>query len=69
MLVLPTVITVGHYFDKKQTFAIGLSMCGEGIGTFAIAPLANFLRGEVEWRYAHYIYGKQHSGSILVTNS
>jgi hypothetical protein len=33
------VVTVSHYFRDKRAFAMGLAICGSGIGTFIFAPL------------------------------
>lgn len=44
------VVIVAYYFDKKRSFATGLSVCGSGIGTFVFAPLTQFLLNEYGWR-------------------
>lgn len=44
------VVIVAYYFDKKRSFATGLSVCGSGIGTFIFAPLTQWLIAEYGWR-------------------
>lgn len=49
------VVIVAYYFDKKRSFATGLSVCGSGIGTFLFAPFIQFLIVEYGWRGATLI--------------
>lgn len=44
------VVIVAYYFEKRRSFATGLSVCGSGIGTFVFAPLTQFLLAEYGWR-------------------
>uniref|UniRef100_A0A1B6C2J0 Major facilitator superfamily (MFS) profile domain-containing protein n=1 Tax=Clastoptera arizonana TaxID=38151 RepID=A0A1B6C2J0_9HEMI len=44
------VVIVAYYFDRRRSFATGLSVCGSGIGTFLFAPLTNHLLAEYGWR-------------------
>ncbi|KAL0112510.1 hypothetical protein PUN28_012080 [Cardiocondyla obscurior] len=44
------VVIVAYYFDKKRSFATGLSVCGSGIGTFMFAPITQYLLAEYGWR-------------------
>lgn len=45
-----SVVIVAYYFDRKRSFATGLSVCGSGIGTFIFAPLIQMLLEEYGWR-------------------
>ncbi|XP_022916238.1 monocarboxylate transporter 12-like [Onthophagus taurus] len=45
-----SVVIVAYYFDKKRSFATGLSVCGSGIGTFIFAPLIQLLLDHYGWR-------------------
>ncbi|XP_053395178.1 monocarboxylate transporter 12-B-like isoform X1 [Mercenaria mercenaria] len=49
---LPAVVSVGHYFEKKRTFAVGLASCGSGIGSFIFNPLTKYLIDVYAWRGA-----------------
>lgn len=44
------VVIVAYYFDKRRSFATGLSVCGSGIGTFIFAPLTQVLLEHYGWR-------------------
>lgn len=44
------VVIVAYYFDKRRSFATGLSVCGSGIGTFIFAPLTQYLIEAYGWR-------------------
>lgn len=44
------VVIVAYYFDKRRSFATGLSVCGSGIGTFIFPPLIQKLLTEYGWR-------------------
>lgn len=44
------VVIVAYYFDKKRSFATGISVCGSGIGTFLFPPLIQFLIDQYGWR-------------------
>jgi len=50
MLFIPSVVAVSSYFEKRQSIAIGVAVCGSGVGTFAIAPLASSLLTEYSWK-------------------
>ncbi|KAG5681632.1 hypothetical protein PVAND_011048 [Polypedilum vanderplanki] len=44
------VVIVAYYFDKKRSFATGISVCGSGIGTFLFPPLIQSLIEYYGWR-------------------
>jgi MFS transporter, MCT family, solute carrier family 16 (monocarboxylic acid transporters), member 9 len=44
------VVIVAYYFDKKRSFATGISVCGSGIGTFIFPPIIQYLITEFGWR-------------------
>lgn len=51
------VVIVAYYFEKRRSFATGLSLCGSGIGTFIFAPLTQLLIEEYGWRGSILILG------------
>jgi MFS family permease len=57
MMYLPAIVMVGYYFDKRRALATGIAVCGSGIGTFIMAPLASFLLDAVSWRGANIVLG------------
>lgn len=44
------VVIVAYYFDKRRSFATGISVCGSGIGTFIFPPIIQYLITEYGWR-------------------
>jgi len=47
------IIIVAYYFDRRRSFATGISVCGSGVGTFVFAPLTQFLLDTFDgWRGA-----------------
>lgn len=55
MIYLPAVVAVGYYFETKRSLATGIAVCGSGVGTFAFAPLANYLLKLFDWKNANLI--------------
>lgn len=35
LIYLPAIVSVGYYFERKRSFAMGIAECGSGFGTFA----------------------------------
>jgi len=38
-----SIIIVAYYFDRRRSFATGISVCGSGVGTFLFAPFTQWL--------------------------
>ncbi|KAF6032575.1 hypothetical protein EB796_009176 [Bugula neritina] len=55
LMYMPAVISVSLYFEKKRPLAVGLGMCGTGVGTFVFGPTGKFLLDNMDWKGAHYI--------------
>ncbi|EDS36874.1 monocarboxylate transporter [Culex quinquefasciatus] len=51
-IYVPSVITVGYYFEKWRALATGIALCGSGVGTFVFAPLSSMLIAQFGWRGA-----------------
>ncbi|KAJ8674038.1 hypothetical protein QAD02_005300, partial [Eretmocerus hayati] len=52
LIYVPAVITTGFYFEKWRALATGISVCGSGIGAFAMAPISTYLIEQLGWRQA-----------------
>ena len=50
MEILPSVIAVSFYFEKRRSLATGIAVCGSGIGMFVYAPFLNALLTEYSWK-------------------
>ncbi|KAJ8316294.1 hypothetical protein KUTeg_006308 [Tegillarca granosa] len=61
LIYLPSIVSVGYYFEKKRALATGIAVCGSGIGTFMFSPVNNLLLRDFDWKYLLVI----HAGLIL----
>lgn len=43
LVYVPAIVSVGYYFEKKRSLAIGIGVCGAGVGTFILSPLNRIL--------------------------
>ncbi|CAH0552979.1 unnamed protein product [Brassicogethes aeneus] len=50
LIYVPSVITVGFYFERWRALATGIAVCGSGIGTFLFAPLSKWMIEKMGWR-------------------
>lgn len=55
LIYLPSIVSVGYYFDRKRAIATGIAVCGSGFGAFIFAPLGQFLLTMYDWKNALYI--------------
>ena len=55
---MPAVISVSLYFERRRPIAVGIGMCGTGVGTFVFGPLSQYLLEHMDWKSAHFILGK-----------
>ncbi|KAK3096236.1 hypothetical protein FSP39_024822 [Pinctada imbricata] len=53
-----SVVMVAKYFEKKRALAMGISVCGSGIGTFIFAPLFEHLLRAYNWH-----------GTLIITSA
>jgi predicted MFS family arabinose efflux permease len=49
------IIFKGYYFEKRRSLAMGIAVCGSGIGTFLFAPINRFLLSKYDWEGAFLI--------------
>nr|AKN21511.1 slc16a-16 [Schmidtea mediterranea] len=57
MIYLTCVVIVNNYFEKRRGLAVGIAVCGSGLGTFIFGPLIQFLIELYGWRGAMLIAG------------
>ena len=55
MIYLPSIVSVGYYFERRRAVATGIAVCGSGIGTFIFAPLTKYLLDELDWKNALFV--------------
>ena len=42
-MYIPAVVAVAEHFQRRQSLAMGICVCGTGVGTFLLAPAELFL--------------------------
>uniref|UniRef100_A0A1I8ECU9 Major facilitator superfamily (MFS) profile domain-containing protein n=1 Tax=Wuchereria bancrofti TaxID=6293 RepID=A0A1I8ECU9_WUCBA len=52
LIYLPSIVTVGYYFEKKRSIATGIAVAGSGVGTFVLPPLCIVLINQFGWKIA-----------------
>ncbi|XP_029647396.1 monocarboxylate transporter 7 isoform X2 [Octopus sinensis] len=55
LIYLPSIVSVGYYFDRRRAIATGIAVCGSGVGTFIFAPLGGYLLEQYDWKNSLYI--------------
>ena len=50
LIYLPSIVSVGYYFEKKRALATGIAVCGSGVGTFIFSPVNDMLITEYTWK-------------------
>ena len=56
MIYLPTIVSVGYYFEKKRARATGIAVCGSGFGAIGFPPMATWLTSVTDWRNVNLMY-------------
>ncbi|VDN01022.1 unnamed protein product [Thelazia callipaeda] len=53
LVYLPSILIVNQYFQKRRAFAVGIAVCGSGIGTILFSQIIPFLLkfSNNNWRY------------------
>ena len=49
-MYLSAIVSVNFYFEKYRSLAMGIAVCGSGVGTFAFTPINRYLMREYGWR-------------------
>ena len=65
---VPMVATVGGWFVRQRTTALGVSVAGIGAGTLALAPLSQALIEAHGWRTAYVIMGVAGAALLLIAS-
>lgn len=63
---VPMVATVGGWFARRRTAALGVAVAGIGAGTLIVAPLAEALIDAYGWRTAYAVLGVVGTAALLV---
>jgi MFS family permease len=65
---VPMVATVGAWFLRRRTAALGVAVAGIGVGTLVVAPLSNRLIDAYAWRTAYVVLGIGGAALLLVAS-
>jgi predicted MFS family arabinose efflux permease len=65
---VPMVATVGGWFARRRTAALGVSVAGIGMGTLVMAPLSASLIDRYGWRTAYVVLAIGGSSLLLVAS-
>ena len=50
LMYIPSIVAVANHFTRQRSLAIGLCLCGAGVGTFALSPLETEITENYGWR-------------------
>lgn len=49
LIYLPAIVSVGFYFEKRRSFAMGIAVCGSGLGTLVFPWIMDFIINHPFW--------------------
>ena len=65
---VPMVATVGAWFLRRRTAALGVAVAGIGVGTLVVAPISERLIDAYGWRTAYVVLGIAGAALLLVAS-
>ena len=65
---VPMVATVGGWFNKGRTLALGIAVSGIGAGTLVCAPLAASLIDRFGWRTTYVVFAIGGMAALLIAS-
>lgn len=57
MMYVATTIVVGYYFERWRPLAIGIAVCGAGVGSVSLPPAMYHIVSFLGWRKTYRIMG------------
>ncbi|CAF3952005.1 unnamed protein product [Rotaria sordida] len=49
LIYLPAIVSVGFYFERKRSFAMGIAVCGSGLGTLVFPAIMPYVINAPLW--------------------
>ena len=65
---VPMVATVGAWFVRRRTTALGVAVAGIGVGTLVVAPLSDRLIDAYGWRTSYVVLGIGGAALLLLAS-
>jgi len=65
MMYIPSVVGAAPFFNKRRSLAIGICLCGSGIGTFTLAPITEFILNSYGWRVVFRTFSVMCLGCVV----
>ena len=65
---VPMVATVGGWFVRRRTAALGVAVAGIGVGTLVAAPVAERLIDAHGWRTAYVVMGVVGTVALVIAS-
>jgi MFS family permease len=66
---VPSVATVGQWFERRRGLAIGIAVAGTGVGSVVLAPLSSKLIDAYGWRVAMRILAVVGLATLMTAGS
>lgn len=63
---VPMVAVVGGWFERRRSAALGVSVCGIGLGTVVASPSAAALIDRLGWRTTYVVFAGFASAALVV---
>ncbi|XP_023341260.1 monocarboxylate transporter 13 [Eurytemora carolleeae] len=64
LMYIPSVVGAAPFFNKRRSLAIGICLCGSGIGTFTLAPICEAILSRYGWRWVFRTFGALCLGNL-----
>jgi len=55
VILIPAIVSVSYYFEKKRTITTCISACGSSVGSLCSGPVALLLLNRFSWRGANLV--------------
>ena len=49
LIYLPAIVSVGFYFERQRSFAMGIAVCGSGLGTLVFPAIMPYVINAPLW--------------------
>lgn len=69
LIYVPSVISIGFYFERWRSLATSIAACGAGFGTILNAPVMSYLLDTFGWRNTVLVQAGKQSCSTRSTVS